>query len=261
MSYTIPPLEKNINYERWDKQYIEPLTGKTAIIDSEKWPRLICEWPEIKSKTQVVTHTYAACVNLEKHALFMDCRPRKIFAKVCTYLFGIGVMTIAKTFYHASLIKIVREIFKTIDGKQTKTKFCSKTVKSLADIVRTPLYCVILTVVTVSSILLAVILPNTLYYSRDIIGKIEQSANWGKKRTPWTVGNCFQAYDLTELTERFGKKMYPNTVYLSDDPLTIGMTNFARYWILERRTHYNPFDQLRGGLDPRKQYISPILLE
>lgn len=80
-------------------------------------------------------------------------------------------------------------------------KECLKnSLRSIADIVRVPLYGVAMTALSVFAIASGLIEPTTLYYNRARIGQLEVDLNWGKRLSG--LMPCFQEiYDITDLPD------------------------------------------------------------
>jgi hypothetical protein len=242
-----------------NKQQLEQLKLYLIYPDVPKWGRLICEWNEKKEDGRTLSHLYAPCVNLEKQGMYIDCRPQKIFAKCLALVAVRPLHAIIKTIYHISLAGVAYQIYNACSGIQTANECLQNSIKSIVDIIRTPLYGLAMTIVTVAALILGAFSPQTLYESRQLLGEIEQAANWGKKHTPWTLAPCFQPFPLNSLKTRYGKYHYTDTLYRNDDAFETGLANFGRASILRRRRVYNLFDQFCCTLDPNRIFVSKIL--
>lgn len=212
------------------------------------WGRLICTWHE-KREGQVIVHTYAASIDCKEGGIYFDCRPRKIAIKCLAQLVGRPFYTVAKTIYHLSMIPIFQEISQMHrEGQVTQEEWIA-IAKSLADIVRTPLYGIVITIATITTLVFAAFNPTTLYEGRKWIGKIEEEANWGEKHTSWTLAKCFQPFSIDTLYDYGQKNCSHDTIYPTDDPTAKQLAHFARSCIRHRQRHFDFFEcrQLKEG--------------
>lgn len=223
------------------------------------WGRLICTWHEKKEDHQIITHTYAACIDGKDGGIYLDCRPRKIFAKCLVHLFTRPIFTIIKTAYHLSLYPIFNEIVKSYHSNLPKQEKFKNLVKASADILLTPLYGVALTVCTLAVLIVGTFNPQNLYEGRKILGKIEQASNWGQIHTFWTLAKCFQPTPLENLNYYGQRDFSHDTVYQdqTDNSLDRQLTNFARAHIVHKRKVFDLFACKK--LSPDTLYQSPIL--
>lgn len=83
---------------------------------------------------------------------------------------------VTKTLWHLTIIgPLVRELDKLHRKMQTFDQFKEKMLDSFSDIVRTPIYGVALLAVHAGGIFCGIFYPNSLFYSRDLIGHLERS--------------------------------------------------------------------------------------
>ena len=166
---------------------------KKIVKENSRWGRILCKWDEKKQDGEILTHHFAACVNLKNGDVYLDCRKRKLLAKNITLSVFRPIHAVIKTIYHACLAGVIVSIIKGIRHKESTKTILKNCAKSLADIVRTPFYGTVLTVINIASVILAAFSPKSLYDMRDIQGRIEQRLNWGEKHTGWTLARCFQS--------------------------------------------------------------------
>src|SRR5262249_46850715 len=121
--------------------------------------------------------------------------------------------------------------------QQTIDDCLRNSIRSLADIVRTPLFGLASLVTSIAILLASPFNSELLLSGRRLLGKIEVLANWGVKKSPWTLGFCFQPLDLSFLNTYEGRQEEKDTLYSSDDPLEKQLTHFARSAIHYRQTH------------------------
>lgn len=267
-----------LNIEQLVRDYPE-FSEIKIIRENKKWGKILCEWTEIKKNGDQLHHLYASTINLQTGDLHMDCRRRKIFAKCLAVSVLRPFHAAVKTAYHLSMIPVAEEIFKGLKKQQTAKESLKNSAKSIADIVRTPLYGIALTIISIAALAIIPINPNRAYDFREAYGKVERSLEWGKKLTPWTMAPCFQSYvnidesisyitclkvhpedtdyssfiDQKNNLEEFLDKMAP------EDKLELRLANYARFLIESRRKEWNIFNQVIGKLNPHKEYRSASL--
>lgn len=151
-----------------------------------KWGRFLCK-PAVEGEgKEGLFHIYAAGLNLETGDLYLDCTKKKIYAKCCTFLLVNPFWGIIKTAYHLLLpVSIPLTIYHTVkEAKKGKKPYRSNEIvrrvfvniaRNCADIVRTPLYTLVNTIVTLAAVVIGPFAPKKLYDLRSLIGKIEQS--------------------------------------------------------------------------------------
>lgn len=241
----------------WKVRYLDQLKQHIVVDEGLRWGRLICTWYEKASEGRMLTHHYAACVDTKEWGLYLDCRPSLIFAKCLVQCLARPFYGAAKTIYHISMIPIFYEIADVFRGLRSRSECLTNSVRSLADIIRTPLYTAVLTVVSIAVLILGFADPEALYLGRTIIGNIEKNADWGQVKTNWTLAPCFQPYPLTILENYNHKKCEADSLYMSNDPLEIQLSDFARRRILRmRRDDLCQYFAQR----PKRAYISSILI-
>jgi len=222
-----------------------------------RWKHLICRWNEKKDNGEMITHIYAACFDEVESGIYLDCPPRKIYAKCLGHLIVRPLHSLLKTISHILMLPIIYEIAKTWQGDQSKDDCIKNSIKSLVDIVRTPLYGLVLTVATIGALILGAVNPESLYSSRAFLGKIEQQANWGDIHTDWTLAHCFQPFPMSILTYYANKDCIHDTFYNDSDPLEKALANLARARVRFMRHHFDLFSCRK--LDSDSIYISPVL--
>lgn len=241
--------------DQWNLLHAENLQKHIIPTNNSRWGYLICEWHEKKSNGKILDHRYAACVDLENYTWFIDCSPLKIFMKCTGQLLVRPFHILLKTIYHLSLLHIGINAFKTLCRKQSLEKCLQNSVRSICDIVRTPLFGLALIITSIGALCFGAIKHDSLYASRDLLGKIEQMSNWGEIHTFDTLGECFQARPLS-MIERYDDQNFGDTIY-TDDPFERHLTYFARSHIRHMRENYEVL--YFGKIDPNSTYISPVL--
>lgn len=172
------------------------------IPETKMWGKLICHWDEKKANGVILHHIFSATIHLKNKDVYFDCRRRKIWAKMLSLSFTYPLLGTVKTLYHLSMIPVAKEIFNSLKGEQTVRTGLKNSVKSIADIVRTPLYAVVLLVISVASTCLIIVHPNAAYGARKLYGDIERSLNWGDKESAWILSKCFQSkFNLETVTD------------------------------------------------------------
>lgn len=257
------------------EKYIFPTEGKDC-----NWGKLVCIWHEKKESGEVIQHIFCTCIDLRNGDVYLDCSKKKIYAKhIC--IVGLRCLQgIMKTAYHILLpVSIPMEIYNTIKSankinaklkiqhKEAEMKSncqiakeCIKnSAKSLADIVRTPVYCTAMAAVSIAAVIIGPLSPTRLYDLRKVSGDLEDRMNWGKKHSAWEMTPCFHPItnikDLTEKRSRYTDRW--NTDY-SETPtdLEMGMNNFARSCVEFLRNEKNLFHDCCHILPDDVRYVS-----
>jgi hypothetical protein len=242
----------------WTSERLGKLKRHLLTDQSERFGRLLIRWHEVKPEGRKLIHDYAACIDTDEWQLYIDCGPRKIFAKCLVQLCLRPLHALIKTIYHISMVPIFLEIKKNFCKEQGRNEGLKNSVRSIADIVRTPLYNTAIILTTLTVLVIGMLSPQFAYTGRSWIGKIEQMGNWGEKHTLGTLAPCFQPFDLDILdAPKYGKR-YSNTIYVSGDELEIRLQNFARGLIHHQRRNCNVFDGCMK-LDKNIEYISSVL--
>lgn len=218
----------------WETKY------KVYQRDDSVYKRIICVWKE-----ENIEHQYHACINTTTGEMFLDCRRRKIMAKHITLALLRPIHTVVKTLWHLTIIgPLSIELYQLAQGKQTLKQLGNHTVKSLADIVRTPAYGLAMTILHLHAVFLGCIRPNTLYATRDVIGKLERkmlrvtnirNANY------WALSPCFSPL---------------SNIYNSKKKATNVKSNFAKMEIEFRREHRALFNDCLTLFPKNKVYKS-----
>jgi|GEM_PF-3061381 len=228
--------------------------------NNSKWGRLVCQWNEDKG----LHHKYATLVNLNTGDIYLDCSKKKIYAKFILHTLLRPFNIIFKTVYHVSVpISIPHIIYKTcVKGRKNESsggeiaKNCFKnSFNSLADIIRTPVYGVAMTIVSIAALIIGPLAPKVLYDLRESIGMLVQSLHRSDKFVDDLFG-CFQPIKNLKTINKDNKK-HSDTIYSKNSDHIKGTNNFARSQVKFRREHWAIFNQTFGKLDPNVTYISP----
>jgi hypothetical protein len=232
-------------YPDWEKTY------EVYQKDDAVYKRIICRWKESKA----LQHEYHACINTQTGDIYLDCRRRKILAKHLTLSFLRPLHTVIKTVWHASIIApLAVEIYKVAKGKQTVKELGINTLKSLADIVRTPLYGIAITITHIAAVILGCASPNTLYKTREIAGKLERDLLRVERIFDggmWVVAPCFSPM-RSILTKKNGKLLEP-----TKKELKCKLRNFSESTITFLREERAFFNDCMRLFPDDKRYVSP----
>lgn len=180
-----------LDFNQWLQ--LHPSLENRIIKENSKWGRIVTEWKEKKEDGTNITHLFAISINLKTGDCYLDCRRRKIWAKQAVLILARPFQGGLKTLYHLSMIPVVHEIFQGLTGKQSAKKTLKNVGKSIADIVRTPVYAIAMMIVGLAAVAIIPLAPNTAYDFRVWHGKLEQRLFWGEKHTDFTVAICFQS--------------------------------------------------------------------
>lgn len=253
----------NISFNEWrdENAFVEDdilyTEGKNC-----RWGRFTMRWNEKKEADNIISHLCAFTLDLHSGDLYLDCSKSKIWAKFVVLSFTRPLFGIIKTAYHVCLpISLPIEIFKAIivgisqhQSAREITQAAWINIKhNIADIIRTPLYTVALTVVTISAVIIGLFSSYRLYDLRAVAGHLEIALNRGQDNF-WTLAPCFQPLDnLMTIHNQNYKKA--DTEYDDEETLQ-GCNNLARSYVNFRRKNRNIFNDC-GMLQPKDQaYIS-----
>lgn len=153
-------------------------------------------------------------VDLSTNDLYNGLSMNKIGMIFGIMILGRPINTICKTLYHICIpISIPREIRlanlqSSVDRKTRdlqEPNFCwisaKAVMKSLVDIVRTPLYGIVLTIISIVGTIAFFVSPNELKQIRKWHGKLEISLHWGNKHR--CLVECFTPIDnLNKISRR-----------------------------------------------------------
>lgn len=148
-----------------------------------------------------------------------------------------------KTAYHLCLpFSIPVEIFKAImEGKQRNESASEiataawRNVKhSLADIIRTPLYTIAMTIVHLAAVCIGLFAPHKLYDLRELAGRLENALNRGEDNW-WTLAPCFQP--IGNLMNIHKAKYQKEDTEYEEEPVLHGFNNLARAYIRNKRDY------------------------
>src|ERR1700722_6763969 len=190
--------------EVWKNKYSPELEKYIIPTNNPRWGRLLMSWNEVQSDGTVHSHKYAACIDLQEQNFYLDDLPGKIYRKCLVQTCARPLHTIIKTLYHLCMIPIFIELGKSVFGSQSLGGSFTNCIKSLADIVRTPLYGLTIMIVSVALLVIGPFAPDSIYSYRKVLGEIEQAQNWGytgwSGKAVWTLSSCFQPFELSYLS-------------------------------------------------------------
>lgn len=101
---------------------------------------------------------------------------------------------VAKTLSHLLLIETAMIIFKKPDKYAVQTDKTTRVFRSLADIIRTPIFGVTMTIVSLAGVILSPFYPPLVYEIRATIAALARELNWGEevKHLKHDFSLCFQ---------------------------------------------------------------------
>lgn len=260
------------NFTEWKQKLPDLVQNQIIEQPGSKWGRVICVWKE-KKETSAMEHLYAVTINLQNGDIYLDCRPRKIWAKCCLYTVIQPILLTAKTIYHMLLpFSTAVAIYQTVQAaKQEETKISAKELskrivvaiaKNVADIFRTPVYALALTIVTLAALIIGPLAPKSLFHFRMALGNMEKSLYWGNGDSAWILFKCFQPVENLMTVDQWNRRQ-PDTEYLhehgQENPTMNGLTNFARAQVQFRRHNNALFNDCLHKFPENKAYISAAL--
>ncbi|WP_068471293.1 hypothetical protein [Candidatus Protochlamydia phocaeensis] len=253
----------NLNFKQW-KDAQPFIQDRLIQPENSRWGRAICYWFEKKAQGHVFQHVYAAAFDASNGDLYLDCSRFKISVKCLCLSAVFPVWMAIKTGYHLALpLSIPLEAFKALHKgfredlsfKQMAHESGWHVVRNIADIIRTPLYGIALTVMCLAGAILGLFLPDKLYDIRKRIGELEKSLNWQDTQSFWTRAACFQPFEnLMDVHER--NRIHADTLY-EGNPVLHGLNNYARALIQFKRRQRNLFEDCYQLQDSQDVYLSP----
>jgi hypothetical protein len=232
---------------------------------NSKWGRIDCQWMEDKENGDVtqLEHHFFPLINKTTGDIYLDCSKRKIYVKFIVHSIIRPVLILGKTLYHAAFfISIPHIIAETIArGKKNElaggeiAKQCVKnSFKSLADIIRTPLYGVAMEVVSATALIVGPLAPRTLYTLREAIGALVRSLNWNDRQDYMNdLFMCFQPIKSIDRMIKTAQRDNRNPVGY----IQIQLNQYAENNIKFRRENRTPFNDCYRLVDPNVEYSSP----
>ena len=217
---------------RFESLYIQKLKEKypdyiNEIITplSAKWGIIECSYKQRENGKETV-YRVPAVINLVNGDLY----PKSQTGKIQRECFKVTMMRPLITPVLMSIkiwelfenILMVGKTFLINPLDHTSTKnYLQKCIRPLVDLVRLPLYGVVLTLISLTGIILSPFHSISAYSIQELYGKVEQSLNWGEKQTFFTLAPSFQSVfniDSTKNLLIFG--VLPHDDYLN---------NFSKY--------------------------------
>lgn len=258
-----------LNFTDWRKthpfieDYIFYPEGKS------RWARIVVPWHECVQNEQGqnikdIYHKCAFCLDLFTGNVYLDCRKRKIWAKCAAVTINTPLIGLTKTLYHLALpFSVPIEIFQTIRAglqqehskKQITYEVLRDVGRSVADVIRTPLYTVALTIVALAAVCIGIFVPYQLYQFRSSFEYLENALNWNKRGLSWNMVPCFHLLSNVMCIDKAYPYTKPDTLY-DQNPTLKGFNNLARSNVKFRRRGYNIFNDCCLKLNPHKPYVS-----
>lgn len=174
--------------------------------DGSYFQRLAVVWNETQrgenGQVNAIRHLFTIGID-SKNQCYIDCRKRLIFLKIVASTVFRPIVACMITAYSLSMIPIFKAIFEACSGKITREEAWQRSVRSIKDIARVPLYELAMVIVGCVGVLVAPFAPTTLYRFRELIGKIERAMCYGEYRGSYAFTPCFQSRQLSELIFEF----------------------------------------------------------
>lgn len=248
--------------------------------DPKRWGRIVCPWYE-KKEMALVQNIAVPLVDLELGTIWVETSKTAVYIKFCAQVIIRPIYSICKTAYHIWLpfsipyeiaIGIEEGFSKKIGFVKTAKLCCLRSLKSIADIARTPLYGLALTVHALAAVIILPFKAHMAYEMMQTSGKIEQSLYWGKHLAPGTLFRCFQPFNHVEHLHGFwaNKNKESDTFYrpkeISSDrskKFTWGLSNYGRALVCSHRKDPLPcfLFQHYKEVGPYNAYVSDFLKE
>lgn len=222
----------SVVFSAWKKEY--PIWEADFSLyqrDDHRFQRIISKWTDEKG----LENHYHACLDTKTGDIYLDCRRRKIFAKHILFVFAKPISLTGKALWHLSLIPVVLEVAAYLKGKQTGKDTCINSLKSMADIIRTPVYAVAIEVVDIAAVIIFPFSPNLMYYTRMTASKLDRQlfrTEKGLTKMPFSISPCFSpVYRFVHKDEEglfVGNMHYLNT-FIAEQQVTFRRNNKAYF--------------------------------
>lgn len=223
----------SVEFENWKKNHPRIVNNYFTYPNGKncRWGRVRCKWLKKGCNGQGIPHVINSCIDMKTGEIYFDDNKRTIYGKFCLLSVGRPLHGIVKTLYHASLFGVAHEIFKPIKGQQSKNKRLKNVVKSLVDIVRTPIYTIALTILSIAAVIIGPLRPTLLYDLRALAGKIEKSLVRGERYNGFILAPCFQVrVNIMDVgIKYYNTDRSDDTIYSSEDKTVRGLSNLARH--------------------------------
>lgn len=213
------------------------------------WKHLITVKNEAREEKRISKHKYTYVVKCDGKGngkIYNNDEKETLAIKLGALSIGTPLFYAFKTLYHTLLpISLTHQIYKTVKDFNKEVKDCAELklqapkdlakrvvkviVKSLIDIVKTPLYLVALTVIALSCLVLSAISTKFLYRGREAYGEVMDSLNWNNRRSIWTLAPCMLNLGTLDRIAKQRAYEMPDTVYDGEKGTVIhGLNNLTR---------------------------------
>lgn len=240
----------NTNYQSWlveNNSYAKSHIFATEGPDC-KWGRVKAEWMEWDDPVRKITyrtHTFSLSINRETGEFYDDCTKKKVYAKMIAFTLTRPFIVFANTLYYACFPVAMtlayrnarKEINKSkdqLEESEISARCRQAAFEALADVVRTPLYGIAMTVVSATALIIGPFAPKKLYDFREMENQLLRKYYRIPDGYVPDLFQCFISHNLQ--SEELYKGIKRDTNYLNPySDVDRGMTNYARAWILHYR--------------------------
>lgn len=226
--------------------------------DDSIYQRIKCVWEEGEigdvndenAGLELKRHEYHACINIKNGDIYIDCRRRKILCKHLALILTRPIHTFIKTLWHATIIgPLIAGI------AENEENLGKRMLYSIADIIRTPVYGLAMTITYIAGVVLACISPNILYRTRALSGYLERkmlrvNTRRELENDPWTLSLCFSP------CKNIAKSLNREEAKKGTD-IQEHLATFAENVVEEERRGGNPFNNCGNKFPADQAYISP----
>lgn len=245
--------------------------GSLYVRDSERFQRLVVKGeakvkPGITDEMHLVIDTQPNSKTDTRHAVYLDCRKRKIFAKHLTFTLLRPIHTVLKMIYHVTIIApVVVHVCDYRNQKAaaqndptekaiTKKECARRIVRSIVvDPFRTLGYGVAITATHVAAVIAAPLAPNSLYRMRKVAGDLDRALlrkdEGSLEFQVWNWVPCISPLTNMQVAEG---EMQNKKINIPD--------RYQRYFLGQaqfRREHRAIFNDCFKLLGQDKNYLSP----
>ncbi|MBS4166863.1 Uncharacterized protein NEOC65_001964 [Neochlamydia sp. AcF65] len=220
-----------------------------------KWRRIIIKWNQIcpHDSTARIQHCYAAVIHTKNMNIYGDDEKSLLAWKFGALALFSPIFYVAKTIFHLFFPLSIYKYYDLEKKKwealranphplnpssslhQKQPKLTRIILNNCLDICRTPLYALTISITSLGTLVLSLFNSNYLYEGREILGNLQLSLNW-ERRKPYyfeTIAPCMLPID--NLKDIAFKRSYTHRDTDYEGPpgtLVHGLNNLARCHVL-----------------------------
>lgn len=261
-----------------------------------KWGRLETEWREKKiGSNEPLIHKVALVFNRETGDYYLDCSKKKIYVKMLANFLLRPIDGLIRTLFHVCVpLSIGLTCYITIDQAKRSNRNLAKklekyenesteeaqqeaeklrkriltpskifqkcinnSLKSLSNIVRTPVYSVAMTIVSLAAVIVGPLAPKTLYDFREMQNKLLRSYHRMPEGQIFDITPCFTTIGSIQKEYLFEKPFYDVDYSQCTCPTDKAFSNYACLYISSMRENRRICNNGGRRLGKNEIYTSP----